>query len=57
MQHDTSTITASVEMPTPNATIRSVLSPPVSTVPLTVPACQHVCTENGTDLLGPVLVH
>ena len=43
VQHETSIITASVAMPTLNATIRSVLSPPVSVVPLTVSACQHVC--------------
>ena len=28
-------------MPTPNVTIRSVLSPPVSVVPLTVSACVY----------------
>ena len=50
VQHETSITTASVTMPTPNVTIRSVLSPPVSVVPVTVPACVYrepgfrVCT-------------
>ena len=45
MQHETSIITTSVAIPTPNVTIRSVLSPPVSTVPLTVSACACVYRE------------
>ena len=41
VQHETSIITASVTMPTPNVTIRSVLSPPVFVVPVTVSACVY----------------
>ena len=42
MQHETSIIAASVTMPTPNATIKSVLSPPVNVVPLEVPVCVYI---------------